>query len=125
MINALMADMIEKLVTETPWGRWEIMETQESYQVKKLIIKPLQRLSYQKHSRREENWFIVQGLAEFTLNDKITHLKEGDFVHIPIEATHRIKNTSADTDLIFIEIQRGTYFGEDDIERFADDYGRR
>ena len=109
---------------ETPWGSWIVLDDRDNFKVKKIIIKPAHRLSYQKHHKREENWFIVQGEAEITLDDLKKKLIEGDFIHIPLEAKHRIENISATQDLIFIEVQRGTYFGEDDIERFADDYGR-
>lgn len=95
------------------------------FKVKKVLVKPGQRLSYQKHFKREENWFIAHGEAEVTLDDQIHRLKEGEFIHIPFEAKHRINNPSVSQDLIFIEIQRGSYFGEDDIVRFQDDYGRK
>lgn len=88
-------------------------------------MKPGQRLSYQKHFKREENWFVAHGEAEVTLDDEIHHLKEGEFIHIPFESKHRISNPSESQDLIFIEVQRGSYFGEDDIVRFQDDYGRK
>jgi len=110
---------------QTPWGTWEVLDESDSkFKVKKIVIKPGQRLSYQKHFKREENWFMAQGLAEVTLDDEIHNLKAGQWIHIPFEAKHRIKNPSDTEDLIFIEIQRGTYFGEDDIVRFTDDYGR-
>jgi len=109
---------------KTPWGSWTVLDDKDSFKVKKIIIKPGQRLSYQKHMKRQENWFIVKGHAEVTLNDDKKNLSEGDFIYIPFEAKHRIANASKTEDLIFVEIQRGSYFGEDDIERFEDDYGR-
>lgn len=109
---------------KTPWGSWTVLDDKDNFKVKKIIIKPGHRLSYQKHLKREENWFIVQGEAEVTLNDDKKKLVQGDFIYIPFEAKHRMSNISKTEDLIFIEIQRGTYFGEDDIERFEDDYGR-
>lgn len=109
---------------ETPWGSWTVLDDKDNFKVKKIIIKPGHRLSYQKHMKRQENWFIVQGEAEVTLNDDKKRLSHGDFIYIPFEAKHRIANISKTEDLIFIEIQRGTYFGEDDIVRFEDDYGR-
>ncbi len=112
-------------VHETPWGKWEVLDdSNDSFKVKKITIVPGQRLSYQKHYKRTERWFIVQGEAEVTLDDEIHKLKEGEDIYIPLEAKHRIKNILEKQELIFIEIQRGTYFGEDDIERFQDDYGR-
>ncbi len=109
---------------ETPWGTWTVLDDKDDFKVKKIIIKPQQRLSYQRHLKRQENWFIVKGKAEVTLNDDTKFLSEGDFIYIPFAAKHRIANSSTSEDLVFIEIQRGSYFGEDDIERFADDYGR-
>lgn len=114
----------EEKYRETPWGAWTVLDDKDDFKVKKIVIKPKQRLSYQKHSKRQENWFIVKGHAEVTLNDDKKYLSEGDFIYIPYEAKHRIANSSATEDLIFVEIQRGSYFGEDDIVRFDDDYGR-
>ncbi len=111
-------------IHQAPWGTWQILEDDPNFKVKKIIMKPGHRLSYQKHKLREENWFIVQGEALVTRDDVDHILKEGEFIHIPFEAKHRIANNHEALDLIFIEIQRGSYFGEDDIVRFSDDYGR-
>ncbi len=107
-----------------PWGYWQILDENSAYKVKKVSIKPEQRLSYQSHDKREENWFIAAGEAEVTLDGVIHQLKTGDYIHVPTAAKHRIRNSSTKEDLIFIEIQRGSYFGEDDIKRYDDDYGR-
>ncbi len=109
---------------EAPWGSWQILDETPLYKVKRVLIKPEQRLSYQSHEKREENWFIAAGEAEITLDGSIHKLKAGDYIHIPVKAKHRIQNATTNEVLIFIEIQRGSYFGEDDIERYADDYGR-
>jgi mannose-6-phosphate isomerase len=111
-------------IHQSPWGTWEVLDQSPEFKVKKITVKPGQRLSYQKHAKREENWFIVQGSAQLTLNGEESFLEESDFIHIPLGALHRVKNTSDNKDLIFVEIQRGSYFGEDDIVRIADDYGR-
>ncbi|NQY78783.1 MAG: phosphomannose isomerase type II C-terminal cupin domain [Candidatus Caenarcaniphilales bacterium] len=116
--------METKVQHQTPWGAWEVLDDADSHKVKKVTIKPGHRLSYQKHFKREENWFVVQGKAKVTLDDVEHMLKEGEFIHIPFEALHRIENIDNTVDLIFIEIQRGSYFGEDDIVRVSDDYGR-
>ena len=108
----------------SPWGTWEILDDSTNFKVKKIVVKPNQRLSYQKHFKRSEDWFIVQGQAKFTLDDEEQILNKGDQVHIPIESFHRIENISDSEELIYIEIQLGTYFGEDDIVRKQDDYGR-
>lgn len=110
--------------SETPWGSWEVLDDSPDFKVKKITVKPGKRLSYQKHFKREEFWFIAAGEAEVTLDDEIHNLKIGENIHIPIEAAHRIKNPHSSMDLVFIEIQRGSYFGEDDIVRLSDDYGR-
>lgn len=110
----------------TPWGSWEVLDDNDNYKVKKITIKPGQRLSYQKHFKREEFWIIVQGQAEVVLNDKTHHLSPGQTICIAQESLHRIGNAAGNSeDVVFIEIQRGTYFGEDDIVRIEDDYGRK
>lgn len=114
----------ENPITQAPWGTWEVLDDSPNFKVKKITVKPNQRLSYQKHAKREEHWLVVQGQASVTLDGEEHVLNEGDSIHIPIGAAHRIKCLSEDQDLIFIEVQRGTYFGEDDIIRLSDDYGR-
>lgn len=106
-----------------PWGYYEVLLDSNYCKVKRITVNPGQRLSYQKHLKREEHWTIVLGEATVTLNGKAFHLKEGHSLHIPHEAWHRIANQSTNP-LVFIEIQRGHYFGEDDIIRSEDDYGR-
>ena len=107
-----------------PWGNYKILLENENCKVKQIIVKPNKRLSYQRHNFREEYWTIVQGEAIVTLNEKTLPLTEGDQIHIPQKANHRIANPEQ-KDLIFIEIQRGSYFGEDDIIRLEDDYDRK
>ncbi len=109
-----------------PWGSWQVLDDAENYKVKRVTVKPGNRLSYQKHFKREEFWTIVQGEAEVTLDGKIHKLKPGESIFIAKEAAHRIANNqNSIDDVIFIEIQRGSYFGEDDIIRLEDDYGRK
>jgi mannose-6-phosphate isomerase len=109
--------------SNTPWGRWEVLLDEVYCKVKRIVVNPGKRLSYQKHFKREELWTIVQGTATVTLDDIETEYNEGEVVFIPKESAHRVANTSEEP-LVFIEIQRGTYFGEDDIVRLQDDYGR-
>ena len=90
---------------------------------KRIIVKPGQRLSYQYHHKRNEVWVIVKGHAHITLDDKEWLYVERDIVDIPVGTKHRVMNKGKE-DLIFIETQTGTYFGEDDIVRLEDDYGR-
>lgn len=106
-----------------PWGGFLILEDRPTYKVKRIWVNPGQRLSYQKHMRRSEHWVIVEGRARVTLEGKEIILDEGESVDIPLEAGHRIENIG-NRQLGFIEVQRGSYFGEDDIVRLEDDYGR-
>ena len=106
-----------------PWGTFENLLDADYCKVKQIIIKPDQAPSYQYHFYRSEIWIVVQGNGELKLDDKIYPIITGDVVNIPLKAKHQIKNTS-DEDLIFIEIQQGSYFGEDDIVRLEDNYGR-
>ena len=108
---------------ERPWGNFTVLDEGESFKVKRIEVLPKKRLSYQRHSRRAEHWMVVSGTAKVTLNDEEFLVKSGETIDIPLRAKHRVEN-SHDELLIFIEIQTGDYFGEDDIERFEDDFGR-
>ena len=106
-----------------PWGSFEHLLDEEYCKVKRIIVKPEQRLSYQYHNKRAEAWVVVQGIATVTLNDKEFTYKKGEIVDIEVGMKHRVQNKGKE-DLIFIETQTGTYFGEDDIVRLSDDYNR-
>jgi len=106
-----------------PWGHYEILQESSLHKVKCIWVTPGKRLSYQRHQKRAEHWFIVAGSARVTLNGVVSELKAGQTVDIGIGDLHRIENTGSD-DLVFIEVQSGSYFGEDDIERIEDDFGR-
>lgn len=108
---------------ERPWGSFAILDEGENYKVKRLEVLPGKRLSYQRHSRRAEHWFVVRGTAKVTLNDVEILVETGKALDIPTGAAHRIEN-SASENLVLIETQTGDYFGEDDIERLDDDFGR-
>ena len=108
---------------ERPWGSFEHLLDEEYCKVKRIIVKPGQRLSYQYHHERTEHWVVVQGEAIVILDDEEYEYHIGDVVQIDCETKHRVENKS-EQDLIFIETQTGTYFGEDDIVRIEDDYGR-
>ena len=108
---------------DRPWGSYEVLEDAPSHKVKRIEVKPGRRLSYQRHQQRAEHWFVVAGRAEVTLNDAAITLATGDAIDIPRGAAHRIAN-NGDEQLVFIEVQHGDYFGEDDIERLEDDFGR-
>ena len=106
-----------------PWGTYTVLEEASTFKVKRIEVLPGKRLSYQKHSQRAEHWFVVAGTAKVTLDDKDITIHTGEAIDIPIGAAHRVENPG-DEDLIFIEVQRGNYLGEDDIVRLQDDYGR-
>jgi mannose-6-phosphate isomerase len=106
-----------------PWGTYTVLEEAPNFKVKRIEVLPGKRLSYQKHSQRAEHWFVVEGTAKITLDGKHVTISAGEAIDIPIGAAHRVENPG-DDDLIFIEVQRGTYLGEDDIVRLEDDYGR-
>jgi mannose-6-phosphate isomerase-like protein (cupin superfamily) len=108
---------------ERPWGNFTVLDESENFKVKRIEVLPKKRLSYQRHSRRAEHWMVVSGTAKVTLNDEEYLVKSGEAIDIPLRAKHRVENPD-DELLIFIEIQTGDYFGEDDIERFEDDFGR-
>ncbi len=106
-----------------PWGYFCVLEDGDRHKVKRIVVNPGQRLSLQKHGRRREHWFVLQGQAIVTCNGEETSLAAGYAVDIPEGAWHRIQN-KGDSPLVFIEVQTGEYFGEDDIMRAEDDYGR-
>ena len=109
---------------ERPWGRFEVLLDTATYKSKLITVWPGQRLSYQSHTKRREHWIMVAGEGEFTLNGEKRRVKNGDYLFIPQGAKHRIANNGKEP-LEFVEVQQGTYFGEDDIARFDDDYGRK
>lgn len=106
-----------------PWGEFENLLDSDLCKVKQIIIKPGQAPSYQYHFKRSEVWVVVQGEGELKINDEIQSVRKWDAIIVPVEAKHQIKNIGTE-DLIFIEVQIGEYFGEDDIVRLEDNYGR-
>ena len=108
---------------QRPWGAWFVLEEGPGYKVKRIEVRPGQRLSYQTHEQRAEHWVIVQGTATCTLDGETFEVKTGGSCDVPIGTPHRIANLHGD-DLVVIEVQRGDYTGEDDIVRIDDDYGR-
>ena len=106
-----------------PWGMYTVLDDDGTHKVKRIVVLPDKRLSYQRHARRSEHWFIVRGTAQVTLDGDVIELSAGDSVDIPVGTNHRIANAT-DSDVVFIEVQHGDYFGEDDIVRLEDDFGR-
>lgn len=109
--------------TERPWGSFEVLDDAPTHKVKRIQVHPGQRLSYQRHARRAEHWFVVWGIGDVTLEGQSRSVVAGDALDIPRGFAHRIANTGQGQ-LVFIEVQHGEYFGEDDIERLEDDFGR-
>jgi len=109
---------------ERPWGTFTVLDEGENYKVKRIEVYPGKRLSYQKHGRRSEHWFVTLGTAKVTLNGREILVRTGEAIDIPVGTAHRVENPEPEQALIFIETQTGDYFGEDDIERLEDDFGR-
>ncbi len=108
---------------ERPWGRFFVLHDEPDYKLKRIEVEPGGRLSYQYHLKRSEAWTIVKGVGTITLDGLETEFSEGQTVIIPKGVRHRIENKGTEK-IIFIEVQTGTYFGEDDIIRIEDDYNR-
>tara|TARA_B100000963_G_C22605023_1_gene662079 strand:+ start:278 stop:628 length:351 start_codon:yes stop_codon:yes gene_type:complete len=109
--------------TDRPWGSYEVLFSDTHCKIKKIIVNPGHRLSYQYHNKRSETWVIVEGIASVTLNGIEKDYVVGENVIVPLKAKHRVEN-KLKSKLVFIEVQTGQYFGEDDIVRIQDDYGR-
>lgn len=114
---------INHVVVHRPWGSYQTADMGDRYQVKRLVVKPGEKLSLQKHHHRAEHWIVVQGTAKVTRNDETIILHENESTYIPIGAVHRLENPGK-IPLCIIEVQSGSYLGEDDIVRFDDTYGR-
>ncbi len=109
---------------ERPWGSYTVLDDGAvDHKVKRIEVIPGKRLSYQRHARRAEHWFVVNGSALVTLDGSEHRLGPGQAIDIPRGSAHRIANVGAEP-LVFIEVQHGDYFGEDDIVRLEDDFGR-
>src|SRR5438094_10221376 len=108
---------------ERPWGSFTVLDEGDTFKVKRIEVLPGKRLSYQKHAQRAEHWVVVEGTAKVTLDDRDITVRAGEAIDIPIGSAHRVENPG-DELLVFIEVQRGSYLGEDDIIRLQDDFGR-
>ena len=107
-----------------PWGTFTVLDEGENFKVKRIEVLPGKRLSYQQHSRRAEHWYVVRGIAKVTLNGVDILVDSGNAIDIAREDAHRVENPHDTETLVFIETQTGDYFGEDDIVRLDDDFGR-
>ena len=108
---------------ERPWGRFFVIHDEPSYKLKRIEVDPQRRLSYQYYYKRSEAWSIVEGVGTITLDGDVKNYSKGETVLIPQGVKHRIENKGSEK-VVFIEVQTGTYFGEDDIIRIEDDYNR-
>jgi mannose-1-phosphate guanylyltransferase / mannose-6-phosphate isomerase len=113
----------EHIKVHRPWGSYQSVDNGDRHQVKRIIVKPGQRLSLQKHHHRSEHWIVVRGAARVTVNELVKTVHENESIYIPIGAVHRLENPGKIL-LELIEVQTGSYFGEDDIIRIEDDYRR-
>jgi mannose-6-phosphate isomerase-like protein (cupin superfamily) len=108
---------------ERPWGNYQVLDEGTGYKVKRIVVHPGGRLSLQRHEHRSEHWVIVAGLARVTRDHEVFDLGARESLDIPVGAAHRLENPGQQP-LVMIEVQSGSYLGEDDIQRLADDYGR-
>jgi len=108
---------------DRPWGYYLVLLEEAGYKVKQFVVRPGSRLSLQRHRRRAEHWQVVRGEAVVTCGKEILRLLPGGSNDIPLRALNRVESVGKEN-LIVIEVQMGDYLGEDDIERFEDDYGR-
>lgn len=106
-----------------PWGKYWVLEDVATHKVKRIEVDPDGRLSYQYHHKRSEVWTIVSGIGRVTLDGETKDYQVGEVIQIPQGVKHRIENPFEEP-CVFIEVQHGTYFGEDDIVRIEDDYNR-
>lgn len=106
-----------------PWGNYDSIDAGERFQVKRIVVKPGAALSLQKHHKRAEHWIVVSGVAEVTCDDKVFDLHENESTYIPLGSVHRLRNRGTQP-VELIEVQSGSYLGEDDIVRLEDVYGR-
>ena len=115
--------MISIKSEERPWGRFFVIHDEPTYKLKRIEVDPGKRLSYQYHHKRSEAWTIVDGVGYITIDGIEKNHSKGETVLIPQGAKHRIENKGLEK-VVFIEVQTGSYFGEDDIVRIEDDYNR-
>ena len=108
---------------ERPWGTYEVLYDGDDCKVKRIVVRPGQNPSYQYHHKRREHWIMISGTGKAKVNGELIPVSAGDVVDVATLVHHTIINDSEE-DLVFIEIQTGTYFGEDDILSLEDKYGR-
>ena len=128
LVNKLKEDGIKQAnispKTHKPWGWYVSLVSGNGFQVKRILVKPGESLSLQSHKYRSEHWVVVAGVATVTIGVKVKNIKENESVFIPKGVKHRLKNQGEDP-MELIEVQTGSYLGEDDITRFEDFYARK
>lgn len=115
---------LDSEVYPRPWGFYKTLFLSDHTHVKTLVLYPMGKTSYQTHSKREEFWVVVKGEGIIKIDASERKIETGDYVFVPKECKHKITNPSKDENLVLIETQLGSYFGEDDIQRLEDEYGR-
>lgn len=115
--------MIGENASQRPWGYSEVLTDEPDHKIQRITLSPGGRLSLQRHQKRQEHWFVLKGEALAFLGNQMVKLMPGSSLDIPVRTIHRLENRGTES-FVLIEIQRGEYFGEDDIERLEDDYGR-
>lgn len=123
LTNTKRQETIVHTTVHRPWGKYTILGDDVNFKSKKIIVTPGAELSLQRHKKRAEHWIVVKGIATVTRNEEVFELKENESTFLPMGSMHRLQNKH-DEVLCLIEVQTGDYFGEDDIERFEDSYGR-
>ena len=113
----------DHLKVHRPWGSYQSLDLGERYRVKRIVVRQGGRLSLQMHHHRAEHWVVVRGTARVTINDTVKMLYENESIYVPSGSQHRLENPGK-IDLELIEVQTGSYLGEDDIVRIEDDYNR-
>ena len=108
---------------ERPWGSWHVIDVNDGYKIKRIHVKPGCRLSLQTHKHRSEHWVVIEGVATATVDERVSRVHAGESIDVAQGARHRLAN-EGDDELVIVEVQLGSYTGEDDIERLQDDYGR-
>jgi mannose-6-phosphate isomerase len=108
---------------QRPWGSWHVIDVANGYKVKRIHVNPGARLSLQSHVHRSEHWVVIQGQATCEIDGTETIVQHGESIDVPLGAKHRLGNQGTE-ELIIVEVQLGSYTGEDDISRYEDDYGR-
>jgi mannose-6-phosphate isomerase len=108
---------------ERPWGSWHVIDVADGYKIKRIHVNPGARLSLQSHAHRSEHWVVVQGVATCEVDGEVLVVARDQSIDVPQGSRHRLGN-QGDEELVIVEVQLGSYTGEDDICRYEDDYGR-